>query len=90
MTPPSRTVSQRATTPAGPPPAPPAAPDHAATMTNKDVIDLRAAGLDDENLIAAIKSAKGVSFDLSPAGLKALLSAKVTNRVITAMRARAQ
>ena len=90
MTPPTRPVSQRATTPAGPPAAPPAASEHAATMTNKDVIDLRAAGLDDENLIAAIKSAKGVSFDLSPAGLKALLGAKITNRVITAMRARAQ
>jgi len=51
---------------------------------------LRAAGLDEENLIAAINSAKAVSFDLSPAGLKTLLGAKVTNRVITAMRARAQ
>ena len=61
-----------------------------AAMTNKDVVDLRVAGLDDENLIAAIKDAKAVNFDLSPAGLKALLSGKVSNRVITAMRARAQ
>ena len=45
-------------------------------MTNKDVVDLRVAGLDDENLIAAIKSAKAVKFDLSPAGLKALLGAQ--------------
>jgi hypothetical protein len=59
-------------------------------MTNKDVVDLRVAGLDDDNLIAAIKDAKAVNFDLSPAGLKALLSAKVSNGVITAMRARAQ
>ena len=89
MTPPARPTSQRATTPAGPPAAPPAA-EQAATMSNKDVIDLRAAGLDDENLIAAIKSAKSVGFDLSPAGLKTLLGAKITNRVITAMRARTQ
>jgi hypothetical protein len=61
-----------------------------ATMTNRDVIDLSAAGLDDDNLIAAIGDAKTIRFDLSPAGLKALLSAKVSNRVITAMRGRAK
>jgi hypothetical protein len=61
-----------------------------ATMTNQDVIDLTAAGLDDDNLIAAIADAKAVRFDLSPAGLKALLTAKVSNRVITAMRSRAK
>jgi hypothetical protein len=55
-------------------------------MTNADVIDLRKAGLDDDNLIAAIKEASSTRFDLTPAGLKALLNAKVTNRVITAMR----
>jgi hypothetical protein len=63
-------------------------PVTAATMTNADVIDLRKAGLDDDNLIAAIKDASSAKFDLTPAGLKALLSAKVTNRVITAMRER--
>jgi hypothetical protein len=57
-------------------------------MTNQDVVDLRAAGLDDDNLIAAIKEAKAVTFDLSPAGLKALLAGKVSNRVISAMRGR--
>ena len=57
-------------------------------MTNKDVIDLRAAGLDDSNLIAAITAAKAVNFDLSPAGLKTLLTGKVSNAVITAMRGR--
>lgn len=67
--------------------ATPAAPSGAA-MTNKDIIDLRKAGLDDDNLIAAIKDAASVQFDLSPAGLKALLAAKVSNKVIAAMRAR--
>jgi hypothetical protein len=68
-TPVTRPVSQRATPPAGPAAAPPSEPEPATAMTNKDVIDLRAAGLDDDNLIAAIKSAKSASFDLSPAGL---------------------
>jgi hypothetical protein len=61
-----------------------------AAMTNKDVIDLRAAGLDDDNLIAAIDTASAVRFDLTPAGLKTLPGAKVSNRVIAAMRARGQ
>jgi len=55
-------------------------------MTNADVIDLRKAGLDDDNLIAAIRDASTTNFDLTPAGLKALLGAKVSNRVITTMR----
>jgi hypothetical protein len=70
------------------PSATPRATPTANAMTNKDVIDLRVAGLDDDNLIAAINDAKSVSFDLSPAGLKALLTGKVSNRVISAMRAR--
>lgn len=64
--------------------------DPAAPMTNADVMDLRALGLDDENLLAAIKAAKSVKFDLTPAGLKVLLNANVSNRVIAAMRARSQ
>ena len=56
------------------------------TMTNVDVLELRAAGLDDDNLIATIKSAQAAKFDLSPAGLRSLLQAKVSNRVIAAMR----
>jgi hypothetical protein len=60
----------------------------ADALTNDAIIELRAAGLDDDNLIASIKSAKAVDFDLSPAGLKALLQGKISNRVITAMRAR--
>ena len=59
-------------------------------MTNADVIDLVKAGLDDKLLIATIKEAKTVNFDLGPAGLRALLAAKVSNPVITAMRERAK
>ena len=58
-------------------------------MTNKDVIDLVTAGLDDENMLAAIKDAKQVAFDLSVTGLKQLAGAKVSNRVIAAMRTKA-
>lgn len=58
------------------------------TLGNAEIVELRTAGLDDDNLIAAIKSAKAVNFDLSAAGLRALLQAKVSNRVIAAMRAR--
>ena len=63
-------------------------PTAGAPMTNADVIDLRKAGLDDDNLIAAIKDAGAAKFDLTPAGLKGLLGAKVSNRVISAMRER--
>jgi len=59
-------------------------------MTNKDVMDLRAAGLDDDNLLAAIQSAKSASFDLTAAGLKTLLNANVSNRIIAAMRTKMQ
>ena len=83
---PSRTTAASSRT--APSSSGPSAP--AAAMTNKDVVDLRVAGLDDDNLIAAIKDATAANFDLSPAGLKALLTAKVSNRVITAMRARTQ
>jgi hypothetical protein len=67
-----------------------ATPSAGGVLTNQDVIDLRAAGLDDDNLIAAIDTAASVRFDLSPAGLRALLAAKVSNQVIAAMRARGQ
>jgi hypothetical protein len=79
-----------APTPSQTRPTTPGTADPSAPMTNTDVMDLRALGLDDENLLAAIKSAKVVKFDLSPAGLKVLLNSNVSNRVIAAMRARAQ
>lgn len=59
-----------------------------AGMTNKDVIDLVRAGLSEDNLLAAIKDAKAVMFDLSVEGLKELMAAKVPNAVVAAMRAR--
>lgn len=55
-------------------------------LDNSQIIDLVKGGLDEENLLAAIKDAKTVKFDLSAQGLKELLANKVPNRVITAMR----
>lgn len=86
-----QTTSAAEPTPPAKPAAPPAKaaaakPAANAAMTNADVIDLRKAGLDDDNLIAAIKEADAAAFDLTPAGLKTLLGAKISNRVITAMR----
>ena len=73
---------------------PQAAPSRAGAAKgifgNAEVIDLLKSGLDEANLLAAIKDAKTVNFDLSPDGLKQLLSNKVPNRVIAAMRAKSQ
>jgi hypothetical protein len=88
VAPPPSPAVPRGATPVRTTTAPAAAAPSAAPMSNQDVIDLRAAGLDDANLIAAIKDATAVQFDLSPAALKALLTAKVSNPVIAAMRAR--
>jgi hypothetical protein len=60
----------------------------AGAMSNHHVVALVSSGLDDENLLASIKDAKLVSFDLSPEGLQQLLKAKVSNRIIAAMRVR--
>jgi hypothetical protein len=57
-------------------------------FTNQHIIDLVGKGLDEENLVAAIKQAKSVQFDLGPEGLGNLLQNKVSNRVIAAMRTR--
>jgi hypothetical protein len=57
-------------------------------LTNQDVIALANKGLDEANLIAAIKQAQSVRFDLSSDALLNLLQNKVSNKVITAMRTR--
>jgi hypothetical protein len=57
-------------------------------LTNRDVIELVKTGIDEANLNATIREAKRVSFDLSPAGLKQLLTEKVSNSIIALMRAK--
>ena len=68
------------------PPKPEAQNDKA--FTNQDVIDLVNKGLNDVNLIAVIKQAPAVRFDLRATALGVLLQQKVSNEVIAAMRTR--
>jgi hypothetical protein len=59
-------------------------------LTNQDVIDMAKAGMDDDNLIANIKEAKSVSFDLSTQAQIELVHNGVKGKVLTAMRARSR
>jgi hypothetical protein len=67
--------------------APPAAPGDDA-LTNAQVIELFKQGLDEDNLIATIKEAHKVNFDLSANGELALLKGGIKGKVLAAMRAR--
>lgn len=69
-----------------PAPARAAAAPAAAGMRNQTVIDLVKAGVADENIVLAIKSASATQFDTSPDGLKALSKAGVSKTVIAAMQ----
>ncbi len=71
----------------------PAAPNSSTspsqkTMTNAEVINLVNKGLDEANLILAIKQAPTVQFALSPEAIGKLLDNKVSNAIIRAMRTR--
>lgn len=77
---------QPPTTPRDPVPVPSTPGDSA--FTNRQVLTLAGSGIDDANLIEAIKRAPAVRFDLGPEALAALLQNKVSNTVIAAMRAR--
>ncbi len=59
------------------------------TMTNDQVVQLVKAGLSEDNVLAAIKSAPSVQFDVTANGQLALVQSGVSNRVISAMRDRA-
>jgi hypothetical protein len=61
-------------------------PSGTKPFTNQDIINLAKQGLDETNLIASIKGARVVQFDLSPQSLTELLQNKISNRVIGAMR----
>lgn len=58
-------------------------------LTNDQVIRLAKAGLDEENLIATIKSAPAVKFDFGVDALVKLADNGVKGRVLTAMREKA-
>jgi hypothetical protein len=57
-------------------------------LTNQRVIELVHAGISGEELLRLIATAPSVSFDLSPAGNQAMMSAGVTEDTIKAMAAR--
>lgn len=56
------------------------------TLTNDAIIELAKSGMNDENLIANIREAKDVKFDLTLVGQKQLMHSGVSNAVLTAMR----
>lgn len=59
-------------------------------LTNDQIIQLAKGGLNEENLIANIREAKTISFDLSVAGQMNLIQNGVGNNVISAMRQKAK
>lgn len=65
--------------------APPTAPAAEAALANSDIIKLSKLQLGDEVILAKIKQAKSVAFDLSTDGLIQLKQAAVSGKVISAM-----
>jgi hypothetical protein len=59
-------------------------------LRNSSIIEMKKAGLADENIILAVESATETSFDISADGLIALSKAGVSNNVIKAMQNREQ
>jgi hypothetical protein len=82
---PSNPKPTPATTPT---PAPAPTPKASAALTNQKVVEMVAAELDDANIIATIKSAPAVQFDLTTDGVLDLKKNKVSNEVISVMRLR--
>jgi hypothetical protein len=58
-------------------------------LTNAQVIAMVKSGMDDDTVAQAIRAAKAVSFDLTPAGEQALSGGGVSPQVLTAMKTRA-
>jgi tetratricopeptide (TPR) repeat protein len=61
----------------------------AKALTNAQVIAMVKSGMEDDTVATAVRSAKTVSFDLTPAGQQDLTSSGVSAKVITAMKTRA-
>jgi hypothetical protein len=60
----------------------------AGALTNKDVVDMVSAHMDDANLLDNIQNAPDVNFDLSIQGQIALQKAGVNSRILLAMKER--
>ena len=59
-------------------------------LSNDDVITLAKAGMDEENLIATIREAAAVNFDMSTQGQVNLLKNGIKGKVLASMRERAR
>ncbi len=66
-----------------------ASTDGAKPLTNQDLIDMAKAGMDEDNLIANIREAKSVKFDLSTQAQIELVHNGIKGKVLTEMRTRA-
>lgn len=62
----------------------------AEALTNKDVISMVQAKLDEANIIDTVQHADAVNFDLTPRGQIDLAKASVSGRIIAAMKQRAR
>jgi hypothetical protein len=62
----------------------------APELTNQKVIDMLKGGVDEENIIATIREARSVQFDLSPDAQIQLAQNGVKGKVLAAMRERAR
>jgi hypothetical protein len=65
-----------------------AAKSVASALTNQKVVDMLKGGVDEDNIIATIKEAPNVQFDLSPDGQIQLAQNGVKGKVLAAMRER--
>jgi len=73
-------------TPVAPPAAKPATP----ALTNEQIVKMVKAGVDEDNVIATIREAPAVQFDLTPDGQIALAGGGVKGKILAAMRVRAK
>ena len=64
-------------------------PGAAKALTNAQVIAMVKAGVDDDTVTQAIRTAKVVSFDLTAEGQKAVADGGASATVLAAMKARA-
>ena len=87
--PPASTPAAPATGAASKAPAKAPAPA-APALTNAQVIKMAKAGVDEDNIVATIRGATAVQFDLSPDGLVDLASNGVKGKIVMAMRERAK
>jgi hypothetical protein len=86
----TKTANASAATNAGSNPTSAASTTSAPALTNQKVIDMLKGGVDEENIIATIREARSVRFDLSPDAQIQLAQNGVKGKVLAAMRERAR